>query len=151
MSKLIYVPGEKSWGADGPDVIFVGEAPGETEEREQRPFVGKSGQFLRETLLLLGIEDYYLTNAVKVRPEGNRKPSKEEIESWSPLLNEELVKIYDYYSPIIIALGSSADWAMKCVDYSPTYHHIWHPSYVLRFNKKKEWLKELKFILKIAD
>lgn len=151
MSKLIYVPGEQLSGMDGPDVLFVGEAPGESEEKEQRPFVGRSGQFLRETLYILGIEDYYLTNAVKVRPEGNRKPTKEEIESWSPALNEELVRVFERYNPTIIALGRSADWAMKCVEAGFHYHHIWHPSYVLRFNKEKEWIKNIKVILKITD
>lgn len=48
-------------------IMFIGEGPGVTEEEEGRPFVGASGEFLRERLRKLGLRDYYLTNTVCCR------------------------------------------------------------------------------------
>ncbi|MCS7308482.1 MAG: uracil-DNA glycosylase, partial [Aquificaceae bacterium] len=58
-------------------VVFVGEAPGEEENQLKRPFVGKAGRYLNQKLKEVGLEreEVYITNVVKSRPPGNRKPT----------------------------------------------------------------------------
>lgn len=70
-----------------PPLMLIGEAPGEQETLQRRPFVGKAGQNLQEFLDLMGLErsQIYVSNVVKVRPfeigptgrKRNRPPSKE--------------------------------------------------------------------------
>jgi len=65
------------------DLMFIGEAPGETEDQTGRPFVGKAGQLLTQILAAVGIqrEEVYITNVVKCRPPGNRVPTKTEMDA----------------------------------------------------------------------
>lgn len=95
-------------------IVIVGEAPGEDEDREARPFVGRSGRLLNSLLAGAGIrrEDVWLTNVIKSRPlkmEGNRKtnrpPTAVEIRACNRWISTEL----DIIRPrIIIALGATA-------------------------------------------
>lgn len=79
-----------------PDVCFVGEAPGRTEQRTGEPFVGQSGRVLRELLasIELSRDDIYITNVVKYRPVDeagkNRPPSPAEVQASLPFLRREL-------------------------------------------------------------
>jgi DNA polymerase len=75
--------------------MFVGEAPGEHESKQGRPFVGRSGQFLNELLEGVGIkrEDVYITNIVKDRPPKNRDPRPDEIELYAPFLDRQIAII----------------------------------------------------------
>jgi uracil-DNA glycosylase family 4 len=88
-------------------VMFIGEAPGETEDRLQRPFVGRGGQLLRENLQAIGWkeDEVYITNIVKRRPPENRDPSPEEIVAYRPYLTRQIQIIG---SPIIVTLGRFA-------------------------------------------
>jgi uracil-DNA glycosylase family 4 len=63
------------------DVMIIGEAPGETEDKLGRPFVGKAGKRLDEALIAAGLkrDEVYITNIYKFRPPNNRKPTPEEI------------------------------------------------------------------------
>ena len=72
------VPGEGSTKAD---ILFIGEGPGENEDRQGRPFVGEAGLFLDEMLASINMrrEDVYITNVVKCRPPHNRDPLEEEV------------------------------------------------------------------------
>ena len=83
------VPGE---GSADTEVVFVGEGPGEQEDRQGRPFVGASGQLLTELIQSLGWrrEDVYITNVVKCRPPGNRDPQPDEIAACSTFLRRQL-------------------------------------------------------------
>jgi len=83
------VPGE---GHPDTEVLFVGEGPGETEDRQGRPFVGRAGQFLVRLLGSLGWrrEEVFITNVVKCRPPGNRDPQPDEIEACYPYLQRQL-------------------------------------------------------------
>jgi DNA polymerase len=83
------VPGE---GDAATEVVFVGEGPGEQEDRQGRPFVGASGQFLGELIASVGWrrEDVFITNVVKCRPPGNRDPQPDEIEACAPFLRRQL-------------------------------------------------------------
>jgi DNA polymerase len=95
------VPGEGSARAK---IFFVGEGPGVDEDVTGRPFVGRSGRFLREMITTIGLkeEDYFIANVVKCRPPGNRDPDDLEIESCWPYLARQL-EIID--PPIIVTLG----------------------------------------------
>lgn len=88
--------------------VFVGEAPGEAEEREGRPFVGRAGKKLRGVIksLRLKDEDVYLTNVIKVRPDDNRTPTREEVDTWQPILWAELDRLVG--PCVIICLGKTA-------------------------------------------
>lgn len=79
-------------GSHRASIMFIGEAPGEKEAATARPFVGRSGQFLNELLLSVGIrrEDVYITNIVKDRPPKNRDPKPEEIELYAPFLDRQI-------------------------------------------------------------
>jgi len=86
------------------DVMFIGEAPGENEDRLKRPFVGRGGQLLDEMIKSIGWkrEDVYITNIVKRRPPANRDPLPEEIEAYKPYLMSQI----DIIAPrIIVTLG----------------------------------------------
>jgi len=95
------VPGEGSRKAD---IVIVGEAPGANEEVMGRPFIGREGKVLRRILKEAGIsaEKLYITNAVKVRPPENRRPTRDEIDYWRPLLKAEIALIKPKK---VIALG----------------------------------------------
>ena len=71
MIKGNYVPGE---GSPEAKIAFIGEAPGQSEEAQGRPFTGASGNLLNEILSNLNISrnDIYITNVLKYRPPGNR-------------------------------------------------------------------------------
>jgi uracil-DNA glycosylase family 4 len=73
-------------------VMFIGEAPGENENRLKRPFVGRGGQLLDEMIKSIGWkrEDVYITNIVKRRPPNNRDPLPEEIEAYKPYLTRQI-------------------------------------------------------------
>jgi DNA polymerase len=88
-------------------VVFVGEGPGRKEDESGRPFVGSAGKFLDKLLSHIGLDrsDVYITNVVKCRPPGNRRPKSVEVRSCTPYLDEQLVVI----SPRVIAsMGNSA-------------------------------------------
>ncbi len=88
-------------------VVFIGEAPGKSEDAKGEPFVGAAGKFLNEMLGVINLkrEDIYITNIVKYRPPNNRDPLPEEKSACRPWLLEELKII----SPkLIIFLGRHA-------------------------------------------
>src|SRR3989344_9371379 len=62
------------------EIVFIGEAPGKSEDQQGEPFVGAAGKFLNEMLgaIQLKREDIYITNIVKYRPPNNRDPLPEE-------------------------------------------------------------------------
>jgi uracil-DNA glycosylase len=73
-------------------LVFMGEAPGATEDRLGKPFVGRAGKILDRLLAENGLprENILITNAVKCRPPNNRRPTKEEVEACRPYLDEDL-------------------------------------------------------------
>lgn len=72
------MPGE---GPADARVMFIGEGPGYHEDRQGRPFVGASGQFLDELLLMAGLQrsEVFISNVVKCRPPQNRDPQPDEV------------------------------------------------------------------------
>lgn len=89
---------------DSPILMIVGEAPGEDEDRQGRPFVGKTGQEMDNYLKRVGIprERCYVTNLVKCRPPGNRDPRVGEVEACSVILLQEL---FDVRPRFVAAVG----------------------------------------------
>ena len=88
-------------------LMFVGEAPGEDEDRRGEPFVGRAGQRLNEWLRALQLDrsDVYITNVLKCRPPGNRDPEPEEVGKCSPFLRAQIRAIQPR---VLVALGRFA-------------------------------------------
>ena len=86
------VPGE---GDPRARLMFIGEAPGETEDRTGRPFVGRAGQLLTAELARHGIAraDVFITNICKHRPPDNRDPLPDEIAACAPFLHRQIEAI----------------------------------------------------------
>lgn len=98
------VPGE---GNPEAAVVFVGEAPGRSEDELGRPFVGRAGKLLDELLAEAGVVrgDVWITNVVKARPPKNRDPKAPEIAHWMPVLEREIELIRPR---LIVPLGRHA-------------------------------------------
>ena len=89
------------------DLLLVGEGPGEREDAEGEPFVGRSGAVLDEVLRDHGLAraDVRITNAVKCRPPGNRDPTGEELANCRGYLEAEVAAVDP---AVIVALGKVA-------------------------------------------
>jgi DNA polymerase len=94
-------------GDPGARLLFIGEGPGEEEDRQGKPFVGRAGQKLTEMLAAVGItrDEVYICNIVKCRPPGNRNPEPDEIAACTPFLAGQLGAIRP---GVIGALGTFA-------------------------------------------
>ncbi len=99
------VPGE---GDSSTQVMFVGEAPGEQEDKLGKPFCGRSGHFLDQLLSLasLGRQVVFITSAVKCRPPNNLTPRTEEIDTCRELWLVKQIAIVD--PEIVVLLGKTA-------------------------------------------
>jgi DNA polymerase len=92
------------------EIVFIGEAPGKSEDEQGLPFVGASGKFLNEMLAQASLirSDVYITNIVKYRPPSNRDPLPEEKQEFWPYLMRQL----EIINPtVIITLGRHS---MEC-------------------------------------
>ena len=93
--------------------MVVGEAPGEQEDRQGEPFVGKSGQLLDNMLRAIGLtraeaepaRQVYIANTIKCRPPGNRNPEPEELAQCEPFLIRQVALVQP---KIILAMGRFA-------------------------------------------
>ena len=96
------VPGE---GSPESQIMFVGEAPGQSEDIEGKPFVGAAGRFLETLLSEIGLsrEDVFIGNIVKCRPPRNREPMPNEIQACTPYLNRQIRIIKPKF---IVTLGN---------------------------------------------
>ncbi len=132
-------------GNPNADLMFVGEGPGAEEDLQGLPFVGRSGRLLDRLILEeMGLTraDFYVTNAVKCRPPGNRDPRPEEIAACRPYLERQL----DLIEPtVVVTLGNFASKLLLATNLGITRlrGHSYpyrrgvliptvHPSYVLR-------------------
>jgi uracil-DNA glycosylase family 4 len=143
------------------ELMFVGEAPGEDEDEQGEPFVGKAGQLLTKIIETMGFArgDVYIGNVLKCRPDmpagmpGNRKPKPDEMQTCLPYLREQI----DIIQPrFIVALGATAMEGLtgstetmgrlrgRWHDFQGTpLMATYHPSYLLRNQslgeKRKVW------------
>jgi len=136
------------------DVLVVGEAPGETEDQDGRPFVGKAGQFLRDSLRSVGINldrDAVTTNALICRPPKNKISDPKMIDYCRPNLIHTIEKLRPR---VVVTLGRSALVSLLAPywksDVGPLERWIgwqiplerhwvcptWHPSYLLRIKNE---------------
>lgn len=92
--------------SDAP-IMLIGEGPGADEDREGKPFVGRSGNFLGKGLKRVGLErsSIYIANIVKCRPPNNRDPHAEEIATCGKFLDAQIAAIKPY---VIVTLGRFA-------------------------------------------
>ena len=154
------------------DLMFVGEAPGEDEDLQGEPFVGKAGQLITKIIQAMGFErsDVFIANILKCRPDmpagdsGNRKPKLEEMHTCLPWLEEQIQLVNP---KVIVALGATAaegllgetrplrdlrgNWLMfREIPVMITYH----PAYLLRnqtiTEKRKVWEDMLKVLTKLG-
>jgi uracil-DNA glycosylase len=94
-------------GDPGADLMFVGEGPGEQEDLQGIPFVGRAGQLLTRLIEGIGLDrsQVYIANVVKCRPPGNRDPLPAEIEACAPYLEGQL----EFIDPsVVVTLGNFA-------------------------------------------
>ena len=151
-------------------IIFVGEGPGEEEDKTGRPFVGKAGQLLDKILESVGLKrsDVYITNVVKCRPPNNRTPTSAEQRACLHFL---LAQIEIINPKVIVALGATALNALLGSNYQITkvrgrkfewkagiiIFPMFHPSFLLRNPSKAQgspkWLtwEDIKEVKRMFD
>jgi DNA polymerase len=131
-------------------IMFVGEGPGEDEDRQGIPFVGRAGRLLTDIItkgMGLRREDVYIANVIKCRPPGNRNPEPDEIVACEPFLHRQIALIRPR---VLVTLGKFATQALlrsrtpisqlrgnwhdyQGVPLMPTFH----PAYLLRNPSEK--------------
>jgi DNA polymerase len=158
-------------GVPNDKIVLIGEAPGESEDLEGKPFVGRSGQLLDKILESVGFSrktNIYIINTIKCRPPKNRNPLPEEKIACRDFLNEQL----NILKPkIIILCGAVAVSSLlntnegiskirgKWFDWNGNAKiiPIFHPSYLLRNQSnevgKPKWLmwQDIKEIRRVYD
>ena len=146
-------------------LLFVGEAPGEKEDQQGEPFVGRAGQLLTKMIEAMGFsrQEVYICNVIKCRPPSNRNPEADEIAACEPFLKQQLEIIKP---KVIVGLGTYAcqtllkttdamskfrgQWHFyNSIDFMPTFH----PAYLLRnpSAKKIVWQDLQEVILKLKS
>lgn len=146
-------------GNERADWMIVGEAPGEQEDLQGEPFVGKSGQLLDNMLRAIGLarapdepaRQVFIANTVKCRPPGNRNPEPAELAACEPFLARQVELVRPR---IILAMGRFAVQSLlrssepigrlrgKVHDYLGVPLVVtYHPAYLLRnpVDKAKAW------------
>jgi len=141
-------------GDPNAELVFVGEGPGEQEDIQGRPFVGRSGELLDKMIEAMGLSrgKVYILNVVKCRPPGNRNPEPDEIAACSPFLERQLSILKP---KVVVALGKFAAQTLLKTDtpisrlrgqFKPYLHGsklmpTFHPAYLLRNpeSKREAW------------
>jgi DNA polymerase len=153
------------FGVGNPDaeLMIIGEAPGENEDKRGEPFVGRAGEMLNkqlQTVLQLTRGDVYITNVVKCRPPDNRDPTAGEVDACLPFLHRQI----DVVNPkAILLLGSVASRALLG-DGIRRLRGQWlelrdrpviatyHPAYLLRKPRDKRFtFEDLKMVKRKLD
>ena len=136
-------------GSHEAKIMFIGEAPGESEDKEGLPFVGKAGKLLDKymTFIDLNVDNVYIANILKCRPPNNRDPEESEQDSCIDYLRMQ-TKLID--PKIIVCLGRIAAMRIIKPEFKITSEHgswfkkgniymtaIYHPAALLRDTAKK--------------
>jgi len=134
-------------GSSNPKVFFIGEAPGESENKSGIPFYGRAGKQLDKMIeyMRLSDEDWMVTNTVKCHPPENRRPKIDEIECCKPFL---LAQITLLNPKIIILLGNTAErsycpgkkleWGVPVEHEGRTILKLYHPAALIYTRSKIE-------------
>ncbi|MBO5495819.1 MAG: uracil-DNA glycosylase [Oscillospiraceae bacterium] len=148
-------------GNEQAEVLFVGEGPGEQEDRQGLPFVGPAGKLLDDMLAMIDLDRsrVYIANIVKCRPPGNRDPLGIEQEACRGWLDRQIALLNPR---IIVCLGRIAAMALISPDFRITREHgrwydvdgrrimaTYHPSALLRdVSKRPEAFMDLRSLRK---
>lgn len=132
-------------GAENAKLLFIGEGPGQHEDEQGEPFVGRSGQLMDKMLRYIDLDrsrNVYIANIVKCRPPQNRDPEPEEIAACMGYLRNQVALIRPR---IIVCVGRIAAMTLIQPDYKVTRQHgewvlkngVWmmgtfHPAALLR-------------------
>lgn len=151
-------------GSTSADLLFVGEAPGENEDKTGIPFVGRAGQLLDKYLYAVDIprESVYIANILKCRPPKNRDPLPEEEDACMEFLRRQVRLINP---KVIVCLGRISAMRLIKPDFKITKEHgvwfekgkflttaVYHPAALLRDpRKKEEMLVDMKKIKEKLD
>ena len=151
-------------GDQNADVLFVGEAPGDNEDKTGTPFVGRAGKLLDQFLFAVDIprEKVYIANILKCRPPQNRDPLPSEEDACIDFLRRQ-VKLIN--PKVIVCLGRISAARLIRPDYKITKEHgpfvqkgnylmtaVYHPAFILRNpTKKEEMLEDMKAIKEKID
>jgi DNA polymerase len=147
-------------GKKDAEVMFIGEGPGENEDLQGEPFVGRGGQLLDQMLEIIDLDrkkNIYLANLVKCRPPKNRDPLNTEQEACTDWLRQQYALIRP---KVVICLGRIAAMQIIKPDFKITKEHglwfekdgvfftaIYHPAALLRDpGKRPETFVDLKTI-----
>lgn len=137
-------------GNPNADLMFIGEAPGASEDEKGLPFVGRAGKLLDDLLKDVGIErkDVYIANCLKCRPPNNRDPQEAELKACRPFLDKQINLIKP---SVIVTLGRFALTQLLGNDKKITHSRglvfekelykvipTYHPAYLLRNPKAIE-------------
>jgi uracil-DNA glycosylase family 4 len=136
------VPGE---GQISAKIMFIGEAPGRSEDEKGKPFVGAAGRILDSLLKKAGIErsQVFITNIVKCRPPNNRVPEEDELVACRPYLDRQIALIKPKvicilgrtaYSSILGGSSITADRGKIVERSGQKYFSTFHPAAVI-YNK----------------
>lgn len=151
-------------GNEHADVMFIGEGPGENEDLQGEPFVGRGGKLLDDMLELIDLDrsQVYIANMVKCRPPKNRDPIPEEQSACAGWLNRQLELIDP---KLIVCLGRIAAMRFIRSDFRISREHgqwfdvngrrvmaLYHPAALLRDPRKRpETFEDLKRIRAAID
>jgi uracil-DNA glycosylase family 4 len=134
------VPGSGNINAE---ILIIGEAPGEQEDKQGLPFVGRSGQYLDYLLNLIGIkrDQVFITNVAKHRPPENRDPAPDEIAACKPYLDRQ-IELIDPLMIVTLGRFSMARYfpsgKITAIHGKPryadnrAYYALFHPAAALR-------------------
>ena len=160
-------------GNSNSDILLVGEAPGNNEDLQGLPFVGKAGKTLDSHLNKIGltIDDVYIANILKYRPPKNRDPKPDEIENHTPYLIKQIkiinpkfvVTLGNFATKFIIANGNVKEmkkiYGLDKLHGNPiqmnfqgldiTLFPIHHPSSIIYNKERRKWFEEDLYELEI--
>ena len=150
-------------GPEDAKIMFIGEGPGENEDLQGEPFVGRAGKLLDDMLELIDLDrsKVYIANMVKCRPPKNRDPLPEEQNACAPWLSRQIELINPR---VIVCLGRISAMRFIRPDFKITKEHgqwfekdgrqvmaIYHPAALLRDPRKRpETFDDLKKIQEAA-
>ena len=150
-------------GPEDAKIMFIGEGPGENEDLQGEPFVGRAGKLLDDMLELIDLDrsKVYIANMVKCRPPKNRDPLPEEQNACAPWLSRQIELINPR---VIVCLGRISAMRFIRPDFKITKEHgqwfekdgrqvmaIYHPAALLRDPRTRpETFDDLKKIQQAA-
>ena len=151
-------------GSTSAKILFVGEAPGDNEDKTGTPFVGRAGKLLDQFLFAVDInrDDVYIANILKCRPPQNRDPLPAEEDACIDFLRRQVRLLRP---KVIVCLGRISAQRLIKPDFKITKEHgvwfekngflitaVYHPALLLRDpRRKEEMLEDMKKIKEKID